>query len=116
MIKKKLACALAICSFLTFTYGTTAFAANDSTNNAVQNKSVTQSSRKAPIRAVGEVTADVLNVRNSPSTSSRILGQLDNGERVNIVSLEANEDWIFIEFEGGYGWVARSYIKVVHHY
>ncbi|HCL4444717.1 TPA: SH3 domain-containing protein [Clostridium botulinum] len=113
MIKKKLACALAICSFLTFTYGTTAFAANDSTNNAVQNKNVTQSSWKGPYQAVGMVIADVLNVRQSPSTSSNILGQLDYGERVDIVRLWGNDDWIMIEFEGGIGWVARPFVRIV---
>lgn len=113
MTKKKLAGALAICSFLTFTYGTTAFAANDSTNNAVQNKNVTQSSLKGPYQYVGMVTADVLNVRQSPSTSSNILGQLDYGERVDIVRLWGNDDWIMIEFEGGIGWVARPFVRIV---
>ncbi|MCC5423025.1 SH3 domain-containing protein [Clostridium botulinum] len=113
MIKKKIAGALAICSFLTFTYGTTAFAANYSTNNAVQNESVTQSRRKRAICvAVGKVTADVLNVRKSASTSSNIIGQLDYGDRIDIEDMHI-EGWYRIHFEGGFGWVSSQYVKIV---
>ncbi|MET7041047.1 SH3 domain-containing protein [Clostridium botulinum] len=112
MIKKKFVSALAICSFLTLTYGNTVFAANNSTNNAVQNKNVTQTARKLTVLALGKVTADVLNVRQSPSTSSNIIGQLDNGTHVSIVQ-DSYPDWYKIEFGSGYGWVSKQYIRII---
>lgn len=58
----------------------------------------------------GTVTASVLNVRESGSTSSRVVGKLNNGAAVTI--LETSNGWYKITSENTTGWVSATYIEV----
>ncbi|EKO1912197.1 SH3 domain-containing protein [Clostridium botulinum] len=112
MINKKVASILAICTFVTMTYGNTVLAANSSTNTAVQNKSAIQSATIGHVFAEGKVTASVLNVRQGPGTNYKIIGQLDRGKYVDIVNLGYGSDWYQIAYGSGYGWVSKQYVKI----
>lgn len=57
----------------------------------------------------GTVTADVLNVRNSPSTSGAIIGSLTAGTVVDIAKKVGN--WYDIYFGNSGGYVSADYIK-----
>ncbi len=66
----------------------------------------------APAARQAEVNCDgVLNVRQSASTSSRILGTLRPGDRVTVVS-ESN-GWAQIEYGSGTAYVSAQYIRYI---
>jgi peptidoglycan endopeptidase LytE len=56
------------------------------------------------------VHVNVLNVRQQPSTSSRILGKLLYGMMVDV--LESGQEWTKIAFSGTEAYVASEYITV----
>ena len=58
----------------------------------------------------GTVNASALNVRSGASTSSSIIGSLNRGAKVEIVS--TSNGWHKIKFKNGYGYVSADYIKV----
>ena len=58
----------------------------------------------------GTVNASALNVRSGASTSSSIIGSLNNGAKVEIVS--TSNGWHKIKYKNGYGYVSADYIKV----
>ena len=51
-----------------------------------------------------------LNVRTEPSTSSAVIGQLQEGDSAN--AYKSQDDWIEIDFQGRKGWINQSYITV----
>lgn len=51
-----------------------------------------------------------LNVRTEPTTSSAVIGQLQEGDSANAYRSQA--DWIEIDFQGRKGWINQSYITV----
>lgn len=51
-----------------------------------------------------------LNVRTEPTTSSAVVGQLQEGDSANAYKSEG--DWIEIDFQGSKGWINQSYITV----
>lgn len=51
-----------------------------------------------------------LNVRTEPTTSSAVIGQLQEGDSAN--AYKSQEDWIEIDFQGRKGWINQSYITV----
>jgi len=53
----------------------------------------------------------VLNLRQSPKTTSKILGKIKYGEEVKIIS--SSEGWHKVSYNKMEGWVSNSYIKVV---
>lgn len=66
-------------------------------------------SNSLPVIKTGKVTASKLNVRNSSSTSSEIIGTLKRGDVAEIVSKE--NGWYKIKYYNSYGYVSTSYIK-----
>lgn len=59
---------------------------------------------------IGTVTADVLNVRPTPSIEQAPLTQLHHGQVVSIVGVTG--DWAQIAIPGGTGYVAAQYLQV----
>ena len=59
--------------------------------------------------ATGKVTADSLNIRNTPSLNGEIIGRLLNGAEVKILS--SQQSWLEISFSGKRGWVTSEFIK-----
>lgn len=58
----------------------------------------------------GTVTADVLNVRMNPNTSSSPMGTLKYNTAVSI--LEISNGWYKINFNGTTGWVYGEYVSI----
>ncbi|MBN8200670.1 SH3 domain-containing protein [Bacillus sp. NTK034] len=58
----------------------------------------------------GKITANSLNVRNKPSLQSDIIGKLNSGETVAVLS--QNDSWTEISFSGNTGWISSQYIAV----
>lgn len=56
------------------------------------------------------INTDSLNVRKGPSTSFDIIGKLSGGNSVKIIGKIDN--WYKIEYNGSYGYVSATYIKL----
>ncbi len=59
----------------------------------------------------GVVTASLLNVRQEPSLTSRVIGRLIEASRFKINS--QFEDWLEIQFNDAIGYVSRSFVDVI---
>ena len=70
----------------------------------------TKTLTKANSIGLGTVTANRLNVRSGPSTSYSIVGTLNNGENVEILSRDNN--WYEVSANNLTGYVSASYIKL----
>lgn len=68
-----------------------------------------QGSEKAK-ETTGIITADLLNVRNIPSTSGKLLGKLSQGSRVKIYSQQ--KEWVEISFSNSKAWVTSEFIEI----
>jgi beta-N-acetylglucosaminidase len=66
-------------------------------------------SAKAAGEKTGKVTASALNVRQAPTTSSRVIAQVKNGQQV--VIKETKENWYYIENGTKDGWVYSKYVS-----
>ncbi|MER2172534.1 MAG: SH3 domain-containing protein, partial [Psychrobacillus psychrodurans] len=51
-----------------------------------------------------------LNVRTEPTTSSAVIGQLQEGDSAD--AYKSQGDWIEIDFQGRKGWINESYITL----
>jgi hypothetical protein len=56
------------------------------------------------------VTASALNVRDTASANSIVLGKLSKNDTVYVID-KTNSNWIKIEYEGRNGYVSAKYIK-----
>jgi len=56
------------------------------------------------------VTASSLNVRDTASTNSLVLGKLSLNDTVNVVA-KTNSSWVKIQYEGKFGYISSKYIK-----
>ncbi|AIE60857.1 SH3 domain-containing protein [Bacillus methanolicus] len=63
-----------------------------------------------PETNIGKISVDSLNVRNTPSFQGSILGKLQRGEEVTVLS--QNGDWTEIKFSGKTAWVNSQYVLV----
>ena len=57
------------------------------------------------------VTASILNLRETPDTSSKVLSQLKKGNQLNV--LENSNGWFKVTSEDLTGWVSGSYVKKI---
>ncbi|WP_179393702.1 N-acetylmuramoyl-L-alanine amidase [Carboxydothermus ferrireducens] len=71
---------------------------------------VVGSSRSTQASRTGIVTATILNVRKTPSTSAAIAGKLAKNTRVEIY--KEQNGWYYIKAGSIAGWVVKTYIKV----
>ena len=60
-----------------------------------------------PDGVVATITSNVQNVRTGPSTDFQTIGQLEEGDQVQIEGATANYDWLVISFRGQQGWIAN---------
>ncbi|MGI8383232.1 SH3 domain-containing protein [Robertmurraya sp. P23] len=58
----------------------------------------------------GKVTANNLNVRSTASTSGNILGKLQKGSTVSILSVE--NSWVKIQYNGQTAWVSKEFVEI----
>lgn len=68
----------------------------------------TQKKSSSSSSQTGKITADSLNVRNKPSLQSDIIGKLNSGETVAVLS--QNGSWTEISFSGITGWISSQFI------
>lgn len=61
------------------------------------------------IYAVYKVNYEYLNVRAKRSTSSKLLGKLDKGQKIEVRLIKGS--WARIEYGKGYAWVSTKYLK-----
>ena len=57
------------------------------------------------------VTGDGVRVRSTPKNEDNIVGKLNYGDVVDVVSLE--NSWYKIKFENGYGYITSRYVSVI---
>ncbi len=60
----------------------------------------------------GTVSASLLNIRSGPRTNNKILGTIDNGEKVIILE-KSTSDWYRVNYDGTVGYVASRYLSNV---
>ncbi|MBQ7959749.1 MAG: C40 family peptidase [Clostridia bacterium] len=65
----------------------------------------------AETTSYGLVTADLLNLRETMSTSARILAQIPNGQSVPIYGF--GDGWAAVTYNGCYGFVSMDFLKVM---
>ena len=58
------------------------------------------------------ISSQSINVRNQPSQTGRILGQLNPGEEVVIVGRNEDSSWLQILYDAGRAWVAAFLLRV----
>ncbi|MCM3599460.1 SH3 domain-containing protein [Robertmurraya korlensis] len=58
----------------------------------------------------GKVTTNNLNVRSTSSTSGNILGKLQKGSTVSILSVESN--WVKIQYNGQAAWISKEFVEI----
>lgn len=56
------------------------------------------------------VTASSLNVRDTASTNSLVLGKLSMNDTVDVVD-KINSNWVKIQYKGKFGYISSEYIK-----
>lgn len=61
------------------------------------------------INAVGEVTASSLNVRTAPDGESDIIGALETGAQVNIIT-KTKGNWYKVDYNGKIGYACSDYM------
>lgn len=81
---------------------------NGSSND--NNSNSGSSDNNININKKGTVRASVLNVRSGPGTNNKIIGNLKNGAKVNV--LEEKGEWYKIEYGKNYGYVSAQYISL----
>lgn len=59
------------------------------------------------------VMADILNVRNGPSTAYPIIGRTTDGQTHPIIGKSEDDKWLQVDVNGKKGWVSRQYIQTV---
>lgn len=65
---------------------------------------------EAPKKQFGEITADVLNVRQGAGSGNKIVGSLKQGEKVEI--LNTINGWHKINYKGSFGYISGDYVKL----
>lgn len=88
---KKLLISSAICTLLLVLFGTVAYAAQSTNQNAV-------------------ITGNVVNVRETADTSSKVLIKLPKGTIVSVIKTSNN--WYNIIYDNLEGWISGEYISV----
>lgn len=63
----------------------------------------------ADTNAVGAVDATTLNVRVAPSMGAGVMGQLYNGQQINIITKTGGQ-WFKIDYNGAIGYVHADYV------
>lgn len=56
---------------------------------------------------------DSLNVRESGSTEADILGVVENGDELALLTDTAQNGWYQVSYNGGTGYVSEEYVKVI---
>lgn len=69
----------------------------------------TANKQTQPHKQTGTVDADHVNVRNSPSLSSPVIGKIHTGETVEVIG--GKEAWVQVLYNGQKAWISRQYVR-----
>jgi uncharacterized protein YgiM (DUF1202 family) len=58
----------------------------------------------------GTVTADVLNIRSNPNTSSSVIGKLNYNTKVSIIGI--SNGWYKVSYNNTTGWISGQYVNL----
>lgn len=78
-------------------------------NGQTHEASSSSNEEKKTVIKQGVITGNSLNVRTSPDTNSKVIGKLNSGTSVDILSQE--NDWTEISFQGTNAWISSQYIQ-----
>lgn len=78
-------------------------------NGPTQETSSSSNEEKKTVIKQGVITGNSLNVRTSPDTNSEVIGKLNSGTTVDILSQE--NTWTEITFQGQNAWISSQYIQ-----
>jgi len=95
----KVLCTLATGTALATSMQVTAIADSTQISNSSYSSTVT-----------GTVTADVLNIRSNPNTSSSVIGKLNYNTKVSIV--EISNGWYKVNYNNITGWISGQYVDL----
>ncbi|USK53881.1 SH3 domain-containing protein [Cytobacillus solani] len=59
---------------------------------------------------IGKITSNSLNIRSEPSLNGSIIGKLNAGDKVKILSQK--NGWTEISYSGNHAWVSSQYVEV----
>ncbi|WP_066927333.1 SH3 domain-containing protein [Methylobacterium sp. CCH5-D2] len=62
------------------------------------------------LRVIDTAPNDVLNVRENPTTDSRIVGVIPPDGRGLVPSGERNGNWVFVRYRKVEGWVSKRFV------
>jgi ABC-type branched-subunit amino acid transport system substrate-binding protein len=65
-----------------------------------------------PQGVVATITRAVQNVRTGPSTDYPTIGQLSQGEQVQVIGANLDFTWLVIQFRGQQGWISAPILDV----
>lgn len=60
-----------------------------------------------PEGVVATIISNRQNVRTGPSTDFQVLGQIEEGEQVQVIGTSIDYNWLVIDFRGRQGWIAN---------
>lgn len=75
----------------------------------IQDIKSTDSGQSSNTQQSGTITANNLNVRSTASTSGQILGKLQKGSAVTILSVEGT--WVKIKYAGQAAWISKDFVE-----
>lgn len=61
-----------------------------------------------PQGVVATITRAIQNVRSGPGLSYDVIGQLNQGEQVQVIGANTDFSWLVIQFRGQQGWISRA--------
>ncbi|MBM7691882.1 N-acetylmuramoyl-L-alanine amidase [Peribacillus deserti] len=62
------------------------------------------------VHKIAEVTADGLNIRETPAMDGRVIGKVTRG--TSLPFLKENGDWIKIEYQESTGWINKDFVNI----
>jgi len=60
-----------------------------------------------------KITASVLNIREKPTTQSKIIGQIKKNATCTITELSSDKKWGKININSQFGWISLNYAKKI---
>ena len=91
--------------------GKTGYAISNYIKEGDSNSESTESTPSTPVPIEGQPT-EILNLRDQPSTSGKILTTIPKGKTVTILSEKNANGWYKVSYNGKTGYVSGSYFKV----
>ena len=63
-------------------------------------------------KTIATVTADTLRVRSEAGDNAKVMGLLPEGELVDVLDDESDDEWIKVDYEGQDGYISAKYVTI----